>query len=335
MIFVTGGTGVLGSQLVFDLSQNDVKIRVLYRSESKRNQLQKFFSQFDPENGQNRFNKIEWVHGDILDVVTLEEHMTGCERVYHCAALVSFHKRDFNRLIKINRIGTANVVNVALSLDIKKLCYVSSNAAIGGTDKEIVTEKTSWKNTPTTSGYSISKYSAEKEVWRGIEEGLDAVIVNPCVILGAGNWNDSSLKLLRTLEKGSTFYPPGKNATVDARDVSRIMIKLMNSEIKNERFLCIGSNQSYKALMDEVCTQLKVKMPRKPVKRWMVSIARRVLGFVSFFTRKRPSITKETVNSLFSNRIYSAEKVKTALNEEFHSLEEMVRFAIENRMKAN
>lgn len=332
MIFVTGGTGVLGSQLMFDLSQDDEKIRALYRSESKRNQLLQFFMHFDPEHGQSRFEKIEWVNGDILDVVSLEEFMTGCERVYHCAALVSFHKRGFSQLIKINREGTANVVNVGLSLGVKKLCYVSSNAAIGGTDKQIVTEKTSWKNTPTTSGYSISKYSAEKEVWRGIEEGLDAVIVNPCVILGAGNWDDSSLTLLRTLEKGSRYYPPGKNATVDARDVSRIMITLMKSEIKNERFLCIGSNQSYKELMDEVCKQLNVKSPRKPIKRWMVSIARRVVGFVSFFTRKRPSLTKETVNSLFSHRTYSSEKVKSALNEEFHSLEEMVRFAIEGRL---
>lgn len=332
MIFVTGGTGVLGSQLMFDLSRDDEKIRALYRSENKRNQLQRFFLLFDPVHGQARFDKIEWVLGDILDVVSLEELMTGCERIYHCAALVSFHKRDFNRLLKMNREGTANVVNIALHLGVKKLCYVSSNAAIGGTEKEIITEKTSWKNTPTTSGYSISKYSAEKEVWRGIEEGLDAVIVNPCVILGAGNWNDSSLALLRTLQKGARFYPPGSNATVDARDVSRIMIKLMKSEIKNERFLCIGSNQSFKDLMDEVCKQLKVKSPRRPVKRWMVSFARRLLGFISFFTRKRPTITKETVNSLFSNQKYSAEKVRSALNEEFYSLEEMVHFAIQGRM---
>ena len=169
-------------------------------------------------------------------------------------------------------------------------------------------------------------------MWRAIEEGLDAVIVNPCVILGAGHWENSSLTLLKTLEKGTKYFPPGKNATVDARDVSRIMIKLMKSDIVNERFLCIGSNQSYKELMDEVTKQLKVKSPRKPVKRWVVNLARRILGFASIFTRKRPSITRATVNSLYSDRTYSNEKVITTLGEEFYSLEEMVRFAIEERM---
>lgn len=333
MIFVTGGTGVLGSQLLFDLTQDDTPIRALYRSDSKRAQLLTFFQLSDPENANARFQQIEWVKGDVLDVVSLEEFMIGCTHVYHCAALVSFHKRDFSRLIKVNRGGTANVVNVALGLGIKKLCYVSSNAAIGGTNKEIVTEKTTWKNTPTTSGYSISKYSAEKEVWRGIEEGLDAVIVNPCVVLGAGNWNDSSLTLLRTMKKGTRFYPPGKNATVDARDVSRIMIQLMKSDITNERFLCIGTNHSFKELMDEICRQLGVKAPKKPVKRWVVNIARRFLGFISIFTGKRPAITKETVDSLFSERTYSNEKVKEALGESFYSLEESVRFAIEGRIR--
>ena len=165
-----------------------------------------------------------------------------------------------------------------------------------------------------------------------MEEGLTSVIVNPCVILGAGNWNDSSLTLLRTLKKGMKYYPPGKNATVDARDVSRIMIKLLKSDIQNERFLCIGSNQAFKELMTEVSKQLKVKAPRKPIKRWLASFARRALGFASFFTGKRPSMTKETVNSLFSERTYDNEKVTSALNEQFYSLEEMVEFAIKNRM---
>ncbi len=283
--------------------------------------------------GAKRFEKIEWVEGDLLDVVTLEEFLIGCETIYHCAALVSFHHRDFNVLMKQNRVATANLVNCALTLGIKKMCYVSSTAAIGGSEKAVITEKTPWKNTPTTTGYSISKYSAEKEVWRGIEEGLDAVIVNPCVIVGAGNWDDSSLTLFRTLEKGTRYYPPGSNATVDARDVSRIMIKLMNSDIKNERYLCIGSNQSFKELMNEITSQLKVKAPTKPVKYWLVNLARIILKFASIFTRKRPSITKDTLNALFSKRQYSAEKVKSALNEDFYDLKEMVRFAIENRMR--
>lgn len=332
MIFVTGGTGVLGSQLLFDLTKSQVPIRALYRSEKKRNRLKRFFQQFDETSGLDRFNQIEWIQGNILDIPILEEAMSGCSHVYHCAALVSFHRRDFSRLIRINRKGTANVVNIALTSGVEKLCYVSSTAAIGGSSS-VITEETKWKNTPETTGYSMSKYSAEKEVWRGIEEGLKAVIVNPCVILGPGNWNESSLTIFKTLKNGLKYYPPGSNATVDVRDVSEVMIRLMESSISAERYLCIGSNQSFKTLMEEISSQLKVKAPAKLAKRWMVNLARRLMGFFYLFSSKRPSITKETVQSLFSDRSYDCSKVKKAIDFQFRGLSETVAFAIANRME--
>jgi dihydroflavonol-4-reductase len=332
MIFVTGGTGVLGSQLLFDLTQKGAKIRAIYRSEQKLDQTRDFFRHFNPDNWETQFNGISWVKGDILDLPLLEEQMTGCTHVYHCAAMVSFHKRDFHRMLQINRYGTANVVNVALDLKITKLCYVSSTAAIGGSDGKVITEKTEWKMEPTTTGYSISKYSAEKEVWRGIEEGLNAVMINPCVILGAGNWNDSSLTLFNTLKKGMKHYPPGSNATVDSRDVSSCMIQLMDSDISGERYLCTGSNQPFKVLMEEIAGALNVNAPKKPVKRWMVNLARRLVQFASHFTGKKPSITKETVEALFSDRSYDSSKLKKALNCELYGLSEMVEHGVKNRM---
>ena len=212
-----------------------------------------------------------------------------------------------------------------------KLCYVSSTAAIGGADGEHISETSKWKNTPTTSGYSISKYSAEKEVWRGIEEGLNAVIVNPCVILGAGNWNDSSLTIFKTLEKGVRFYPPGSNAIVDARDVSEIMVKLMNSDSSAERYLCIGSNQSFKDLMAGIAKQMGVSIPKRPVKRYLVEVARILLGVLAFFTSKQPAITTETANSLFGNKSYDASKVEKTLNFKFRALPEVVENGIRGR----
>jgi len=332
MILVTGGTGLLGSHLLVELTKEMNDIRAIYRSEAKRNQTQQLFKYYYPENWESKFNQIEWVEGDILDVPLLNDLMQNCNYVYHCAALVSFHKNDFNRLIKINREGTANVVNACLDLKVDKLCYVSSTAAIGGNDREVITEKTKWKNSPTTSGYSISKYNAEREVWRGIEEGLNAVIVNPCVILGAGNWNDSSLTIFRTLKKGVKFYPPGKNATVDARDVSNIMIALMKSDIHSERFLCIGSNQSFYDLMSEIAKQLNVKAPSIITGRFIVEIARRFSWFFALFSSKKPSITKETVQSLFGEKSYDNSKIKEAIGYEFKSLSETVENSIKGRI---
>lgn len=332
MIYVTGGTGLLGSHLLVELTKEDGLIRAIYRSEKKLNQTKQIFRYYFKNNWEFHFSKIEWIKGDLLDIPFLLESMSDCEFVYHCAALVSFHKKDFNELIKLNREGTANIVNACLAVGVRKLCYVSSTAAIGGNNNELISEKTKWKNTPSTSGYSISKYNAEREVWRGIEEGLNAVMVNPCVILGAGNWNDSSLTIFRTLKKGLKFYPPGKNATVDARDVAEIMIAIMKSDIQSERFLCIGSNQSFYDLMTEISKQLNVKSPSIKTNRFVVEIARRISWFISLFSSKNPSITKETVNSLFGEVSYDNTKIKSAIGFKFRTLEDTVENAIKGRI---
>lgn len=332
MIFVTGGTGLLGSHLLVELTKTNDNVRAIYRSDKKRNQLQKLFEYYLQDSWKQHYNKIEWVKGDILDIPFLQEVIRENDMVYHCAALVSFNRKDFNSLNKVNAEGTANIVNVCLDQQVKKLCYVSSTAAIGGGDSKTITEESKWKKTPTTTGYSVSKYSAEKEVWRGIEEGLNAVMVNPCVILGAGNWNDSSLTIFRTLKSGVKFFPSGSNATVDARDVTNVMIQLMNSDIQSERYLCIGSNQTFKHLMECISKELNVKPPTIAVKRILVTGVRYILTFIAFVLRKRASITKESVNSLFGHRKYSSAKIEAKLNFSFKTLKETIANSVQGRI---
>lgn len=332
VIFVSGGTGLLGAHLLFRLSADRHDIRASYRNETRIERVRKLFRFYDPVGGNERFETIQWVKGNILDLPFLEEAMQGCSEVYHCAALVSFHRRDFNRLMQINRTGTFNMVNVALAFGVEKFCHVSSTAAFSGTSSIMITEKDEWKNAPDTSGYSISKYSAEKEVWRAAEEGLNVVIVNPCVILGAGSWEESSLTLFKTLQRGLRHYPPGSNATVDARDVATIMVRLMNEGHFHERFLCIGSNQSLKELMECVAEEMHLRPPTVPTKKITVLFVRRLLDLVSFFTGKRHSMTRETIDNLFAHRSYDASKVKNTLNFEFTPLAESVRNAIKGRL---
>lgn len=329
---MSGGTGLLGGHLLFQVSAKNVHIRAIYRSDERLEYVRKLFQFYAPDNWEEHYKRIEWCKGDLLDIPFLDEVFQGCEEVYHCAAIVSFHRRDFNELIKTNREGTFNMVNLALSHQVKKFCHVSSTAAVGGTDTEMITEESHWKNTPTTSGYSISKYSAEKEVWRAKEEGLNVVIVNPCVILGPGRWDESSLTLFRTLQKGVKFYPPGSNATVDARDVAEIMVRLMDENHFSERYLCIGSNQNFHDLMGLVAKRMGVRAPSVPAKRYQVNFVRRVLSFWAWLTRKRSAMTRETVSSLFGNRAYDASKVKKTLNFEFKSLEDTIDNAIRGRM---
>lgn len=332
MHIVTGATGLLGSHLLFELCSNGYSVRALYRNENRRSKVLDLFKYYNPNTADEYFNSIDWVKGDVTNISSLEELILPDSFVYHCAGYVSFDDKEFTSLIKINREGTGNVVNVCLDKNIKKLCHVSSTAAIGGEGEKLLSEKSKWKIEPETTGYAISKYNAEREVWRGIEEGLNAVIVNPCVILGAGDWKETSLTIFETVKKGTKFYPPGSNATVDARDVARIMNQLQQSEISSERFLCIGSNQEFKTLITEIADQLNTKRPTKLAKKWMVKIARRVLQLKSLFTGQRPAINKNTINSLFSNKAYDNSKIKKALNYSFYNLHDQVENGIKGRL---
>lgn len=332
MVLVTGGTGLLGSHLLVRLVQSQDKVRVLYRSTAKKESVQKVFTYYFKTEAAQFLEKLEWVEGDILDLYTLGQAFEGVTHVYHCAGFVSFAQRDFTKLMKINREGTANVVNFCLKYNIQKLVHVSSTAAIGGDDDQVISEQTKWIQSPETSGYSISKYSAEKEVWRGIEEGLKAVIVNPSVIFGAGNWEESSLTILRTVANGFPFYTNGSNAFVDARDVAEIMVQLMKSDVENERFLCLGESISFKELLSLIAKKLHKKPPSINTPKWMMGLTWRITAFLALFTRKSPAITKQSAKTAFGNKVYSNDKIKKTLNFQFITIEDTIENAVNGRI---
>ena len=332
MVLVTGGTGLLGSHLLVRLVQSHDNVRVLYRSTAKKESVQKVFTYYFKTEAAQFLEKLEWVEGDILDLYTLGQSFEGVTHVYHCAGFVSFAQRDFTKLMKINREGTANVVNFCLKYNIQKLVHVSSTAAIGGDDDQVISEQTKWIQSPETSGYSISKYSAEKEVWRGIEEGLKAVIVNPSVIFGAGNWEESSLTILRTVANGFPFYTNGSNAFVDARDVAEIMVQLMKSDVENERFLCLGESISFKELLSLIAKKLHKKPPSINTPKWMMGLTWRITAFLALFTGKSPAITKQSAKTAFGNKVYSNEKITKTLNFQFRTIEDTIENAVNGRI---
>jgi dihydroflavonol-4-reductase len=337
MIFVTGGTGLLGSHLLVELTQKNTvtQITATYRNQSKIAQVEKVFIHYLGDGYEPFFKKIRWEHCDLLDVPRLVELISGHKEVYHCAAVVSFKRRDFNRLMQINRTGTANIINLSLTHGIEKFCHVSSTAAVGKKDfarDEFITEDGKWVLTEETSGYSISKYSAEKEVWRGAEEGLNVVIVNPCVLFGAGNWNESSLVIFNTIQKGLSFYPPGSNAFVDARDVATIMYHLMDKNIFGERFLCIGENVSFQEVFTKIAQKLNKKPPRYKVSKFLMGITWRLSVFWAALTFSSPTITKSSALSAFNKSKFGNTKIINRLNFKFRNLEEMIDNSIKGRV---
>jgi dihydroflavonol-4-reductase len=323
MILVTGGTGLVGFHLLLQLSQEKEAIRAIYRSEKK---LQHVKNLFQSANQLATFEKIDWIQADILDVPALELAFTDVTLVYHCAALVSFNPKDEDKLYQNNIVGTANVVNISLSKNVKKLAYVSSIAALGnGTEHNlIINEETERNNEAVRSDYSISKFGAEMEVWRGFQEGLDVVIVNPGVIFGNGFPKEGSSLFIQNIKDGQSFYTLGKLGIVAVEDVVKALTTLMKSTISGERYILVAEDVTYKELFDRIAEILKqvqndkrIKKPKYLVKKWQVQIAR-ILEFIfaTLFFRKR-MLSKSTINSLYNLEIHDTSKIKKAIDFEF------------------
>ncbi len=217
MIFVAGATGYLGTHLLYHLVQLGKPVRALYRDRDRLEYFQKF-RKFYPDVNDSMLNRIEWVKGDILDYYTLSEYLPGISTVYNVAGMVSFYKKDNQRLLEINARGTANIVNACLEHQVNRLCHVSSIAALGDSaDGEPIDESRLWSKNTSPSPYSFSKFRGEMEVWRGINEGLQAVIVNPSIIVGPGMWYGSWEGIFKQIQNGLNYYPAGSSGYIDVR----------------------------------------------------------------------------------------------------------------------
>ncbi len=333
MILVTGGTGLLGSHLLFYLLQENKRIRAIYRSEEKLEMVKSVFS-FYSDNPNDAFSRIDWVKGDILDVPFLENTFRGITNVYHSAAIVSFDRASEKQMKKVNIEGTSNIVNLCLSYNINKLCHVSSIATLSKpADGSIATEEDYWNPDAENSGYAISKNGAEMEVWRGVEEGLDAVIVNPSIIIGSGFWGTSSGKFFENVQKGMSFYTDGTSGFVGVNDVAKSMILLMNSNIKNERFILNAENIAYKEVFSTIAKNLGKKAPSIKAKKWMLSLTWRVDVLKAFLFGMEQRLNKDSARSALTTSTYSNDKIKKALDFSFEPIEKVIKDVSENFLK--
>ncbi len=332
MILVTGGTGLVGSHLLFHLiSNSNVPIRATYRRQHKLDGVRHVFSYFS-DTPDMLFDKIEWVEADLNNVPKLQEAFRDITHVYHCAAFVSFEPDKYHLLRKINIEGTANIVNLSISNSVKKLCYMSSIAAIGhhSDPNKLITETTPWNTEFDNSVYAITKFGAELEVWRGTQEGLDAVIVNPGIILGGGHWRSgSSGSLFKQIHKGLKYYTQGTTGYVDVWDVVNVMYKLMSSALKNENYIIISECLSFKDFQLKVASSLGVSPAKKEAKPWLLQLAWRLdwLNFKLFGKRRR--LSKQMAKSATSITRYDNSKIKDALNFDFKPIDQSIGEVVE------
>lgn len=311
MILVTGGAGLLGKELITQLLAQGKKVRAIYN----KTPLPHF-----------HLGNLEQKQCDILDVMALEEAMDGVEQVYHCAAIVTFNPKRKRELFKINIEGTANVVNAALDAGVKKMVYVSSVAALGRIrENEPVNENMNWTEETSNSSYGQSKYMAELEVWRGIGEGLDAVIVNPTIILGAGDWESGSSKIFQTVYKEFPWYSDGVTGFVDVKDVAAVMTRLMESSITAQRFIVSAENRTYKDVLTLIAKAFGKKPPRKKVTPSIAKIVWRLEAVKSWFTKKDPLVTRETSKTALAKVNFDNSKLKKFIHDfNYRPIEETI-----------
>ena len=312
MILVTGANGMLGSYLVRQLIDRGEQVRGLKRAKSDLTLLGDYAA------------RVEWIEGDVTDIFSLEEAMKGVDKVYHLAAMISMQSRDASKMLNINAEGTANVVNAALGSDISKLLYVSSVAAFGRPEAtgRMIDEQLDVKDSKDNFAYFKSKLYAERELWRGIAEGLNAVIINPSTILGGGFWTMPPNALFEQVYKGIPFYTGGTNGFVDVRDVVSVAIQLMDSDISAEKFIVSAENASWNEVMWMIADAMKVKRPFIKVNKPIASLAWRLDAVRSLFSGADPIVTRDSITLALNDFRYSHDKIRKALNFTFRPLNE-------------
>lgn len=328
MVLVTGGTGLVGAHLLLHLIENGENVRAVYRSKSK---IEKTKSVFEFYKKPHLFEKINWIEVDILDVPSLENAFIDITQVYHCAALISFDPKDEEKLRKTNIEGTANMVNFSIAKEVEKFCFISSIAALGdiAAHETQITEETDWNPEKPHSDYAISKYGAEMEVWRGQQEGLKVIIVNPGVILGPPQmmtiFEEGSSKIYQKVSDGLLFYTLGSTGFISVDDVIKTTIELMKSSIINERFTLIADNIVFRDLLNTAADALKAKRPHMHAKPFLMNLLWIADGiFSTLFFRER-SITEATAKASYSKNLYSNEKIKTALGTVFTDIHQYIK----------
>jgi len=322
MILVTGGAGLLGNTLIEMLLQKGENVRATYNSTAL---------------ALNTFTNFETVKCDILDVYALEDALQDVTEIYHCAGLVSFNPKDEKKLYSINVEGTANVVNAALNAGTRKFVHVSSVAALGRIRPgEMIDETMLWTEDTSNSKYGHSKYLGEMEVWRGVAEGLNAVIINPSIILGAGNWNEGSTKIFKSVYDEFPWYTEGTSGFVDVKDVAVAMIQLMESNITAEKFIISAENISYRDMFTMMAKAFGKKAPSKKVTPFIAALTWRMENIKSMFMGTSPLLTRETANTALTKVEYDNRKLITQLSGfKYRNMQDTIPYTCNKLIAAN
>ncbi|MCK0188849.1 NAD-dependent epimerase/dehydratase family protein [Arenibacter sp. F20364] len=334
MILVTGGTGLVGAHLLLHLLQSGATVKAIHREKSSLKEVEKVFGYYTDQSLE-LFQQINWIKADLNDLPALEIAFENITHVYHCAALISFNPNDYELLRTVNIEGTKNIVNLCIAKGVEKLCYTSSIAAIGRTvGNQEATEETDW-NSQQSNVYAMTKMDAELEVWRGAQEGIPVVMVNPGVILGPGFWKTGTGILFSTAFKARKFYPPGGTGFITVNDVVKIMIQLMQSSITNEKYILVAEHLTYKEILDKITRAFGKPGPNRALKFWELEILRHLDWLRNIFSNKGRKLTKNSIESLRKNQLFNNGKIQEHLGYSFEALDGVIELSCRKFMEEN
>ena len=311
MILVTGGTGLVGSHLLLKVAQQNQSVRALYRKGANLERVKTVFSYYS-ENSKSLYETIEWAEADLNDLPKLTLAFKDITHVFHCAAYISLDPSNYKILRATNIKGTANIVNLCIANKVEKLCYISSVATLGY-DADLITEETKWEGNQNQSVYAISKYGAEMEVWRASQEGVATVIINPGVILGPGFWNSGSGLLFKLAGDKQRYFTNGRTGYVYVNDVTKAMLDLMDSDIKNQRYVLVAENLTYKEILTTVAKSMEIAPPTKLASKRMLQFAMVYDWLQSILLGRKRRLSRALCRVLTRDCKFSSEKIKTDL----------------------
>ena len=316
MNFVTGATGLIGSHLVLRLAEEGMPVTALFRNENGKSEVFDLFRFYGKE---NLFQQVLWVKGDVEDADDMYDLTEGIDTVFHCAAIVSYHKKEASRMLEVNINGTKNVVNACVENEVKHIIHVSSISALGDSKGEVIDEETPRDFNDYHSNYSKGKYLSEQEVWRGIQEGLNATILNPGVIFGPNNCTRSSGTMIARIEKGLPALPAGGSGIVSVLDVVEVMIRATKQEPTNERYILCAENIRMSELFTKIADALQVKIGKTIAKRWQIVLVFYMEALVELFTGKRATITREIIRNYDEVKRFDGSKATRVFGFEYRN----------------
>jgi nucleoside-diphosphate-sugar epimerase len=327
MNFVTGATGLIGSHLVLRLVEEGMPVTALFRNEKGQSEVYNLFQFYGKE---NLFPLVEWVKGDVEDADDMYELTEGADIVFHCAAIVSYHKKEASRMLEVNINGTKNVVNACIENDVKHLIHISSISALGDSKGEIIDEETPRNFNDYHSNYSKGKYLSEQEVWRGVQEGLNATILNPGVIFGPNNCTRSSGTMIARIDKGLPALPAGGSGIVSVLDVVEVMVRAAKQTPTNERYILCAENVRMSELFTKIANALHVKIGKNIAKKWQIVLVYYMEALIELFTGKRATITREIIRNYDEVKQFDGSKVTRAFEfqyrDTFTSIEDTIMY---------